>query len=68
MKLKSFPLSFTRAAVSAAAALFAVTSRAQSGGQFTLSGTIGQPDAGTLTGSSFRLEGGFWRFAPILGA
>ena len=31
-----------------------------SGGTFSLSGTIGQPDAGRLTGGSFALEGGFW--------
>ena len=31
-----------------------------SGGSFTLSGTIGQPDAGTLAGGSYTLEGGFW--------
>ena len=32
-----------------------------SGGSFTLSGTIGQPDAGaTMTGGSFSLTGGFW--------
>lgn len=31
-----------------------------SGGSFTLSGTIGQPDAGTMTGGSFELTGGFW--------
>ncbi len=30
------------------------------GGQFTLSGTIGQPDAGTMSGGSFTLLGGFW--------
>ncbi len=31
------------------------------GGAFTLSGTIGQPDAGvTMTGGSFSLTGGFW--------
>lgn len=31
------------------------------GGQFTLSGTIGQPDAGAvMTGGSFTLTGGFW--------
>jgi hypothetical protein len=30
------------------------------GGGYTLSGTIGQPDAGTLTGGSYVLEGGFW--------
>jgi hypothetical protein len=32
-----------------------------SGGVFTISGTIGQPDAGArLTGGNFRLDGGFW--------
>ncbi len=33
---------------------------ASSGGTYTLSGTIGQPDAGTLSGGSYTLEGGFW--------
>jgi hypothetical protein len=31
-----------------------------SGGTFSLGGTIGQPDAGLLSGSSFTLSGGFW--------
>jgi hypothetical protein len=31
-----------------------------SGGGYTLSGTIGQPDAGTLTGGNYVLDGGFW--------
>lgn len=31
-----------------------------SGGTFTLSGTIGQPDAGTLSNGSLVLQGGFW--------
>jgi phosphotransferase system glucose/maltose/N-acetylglucosamine-specific IIC component len=31
-----------------------------SGGNYTLSGTIGQPDAGRLSGGSYTLEGGFW--------
>ena len=30
------------------------------GGNYTLSGTIGQPDAGTLSGGDYTLEGGFW--------
>lgn len=30
------------------------------GGGFTLSGTIGQPDAGRLSGGAYTLEGGFW--------
>lgn len=29
-------------------------------GAYTLSGTIGQPDAGLLTGGNFTLAGGFW--------
>ena len=29
-----------------------------------LSGTIGQPDAGTMTGGSFELTGGFWFESP----
>jgi hypothetical protein len=31
-----------------------------SGGIYSLSGTIGQPDAGVLTGAGFELVGGFW--------
>lgn len=31
------------------------------GGGFELEGTIGQPDAGVLSGGSFTLQGGFWR-------
>jgi hypothetical protein len=30
------------------------------GGSYALGGTIGQPDAGTLAGGSYTLEGGFW--------
>ena len=30
------------------------------GGSFALGGTIGQPDAGWMTGSSFTIGGGFW--------
>jgi len=31
-----------------------------SGGTYSLSGTIGQPDAGALAGGSYSLTGGFW--------
>jgi hypothetical protein len=31
-----------------------------SGGDYELSGTIGQPDAGILSGGEFTLTGGFW--------
>jgi len=34
------------------------------GGDFELSGTIGQPDAGTLAGGDFELNGGFWFEVP----
>ena len=30
------------------------------GGDYELSGTIGQPDAGVMTGGDFELAGGFW--------
>lgn len=33
-----------------------------SGGSYTLSGTIGQPDAGVLSGGTYSLTGGFWGF------
>lgn len=33
-----------------------------SGGSFSLSGTIGQPDAGDHLGGSFTLLGGYWDF------
>lgn len=31
-----------------------------SGGPYTLTGTVGQPDVGTLTGDGYTLSGGFW--------
>ncbi len=34
------------------------------GGDFRLSGTIGQPDSGMLTGAAFELSGGFWFPVP----
>ncbi|GAB4411451.1 MAG: hypothetical protein Kow00123_25230 [Anaerolineales bacterium] len=30
------------------------------GGDFTLGGTVGQPDAGALSGGAYTLLGGFW--------
>jgi hypothetical protein len=30
------------------------------GGVYSLSGTIGQPDAGTMSGGNYTLAGGFW--------
>jgi len=30
------------------------------GGVFSVSGTIGQPDAGALSGGNFTLQGGYW--------
>jgi len=38
------------------------------GGDFELSGTIGQPDAGVHTGATFELHGGFWPGVPTLPA
>lgn len=34
--------------------------RTSTGGVYSVSGTIGQPDAGTLSGGPFTLAGGFW--------
>jgi hypothetical protein len=34
------------------------------GGDFELSGTIGQPDAGAMTDGTFELSGGFWIELP----
>jgi hypothetical protein len=36
-----------------------------SGGSYSLSGSIGQPDAGSLSGGSYQLNGGFWGGAAI---
>jgi hypothetical protein len=33
---------------------------ASSGGAYTLNGTVGQADAGTLSGGGLSLQGGFW--------
>jgi hypothetical protein len=33
---------------------------ASTGGVYTVTGTIGQPDAGAMSGGSFTLQGGFW--------
>ena len=30
------------------------------GGAYTLSGTLGQPDAGKMSGGAYELNGGFW--------
>ena len=29
-------------------------------GQYSVSGTIGQPDAGTMSGGNYTIDGGFW--------
>lgn len=36
------------------------------GGAYRLSGGIGQPDAGTLSGGLYQLNGGFWVQTPIV--
>lgn len=37
-----------------------------SGGTYTLSGTIGQPDAGKLTGGNYTIQGGFWGVVTVV--
>src|SRR2546422_167136 len=34
-----------------------------SGGFYSLCSTIGQPDAGTVSGGNYTMDGGFWSFA-----
>ena len=34
------------------------------GGNFVITGTIGQPDAGYIAGNSLNIEGGYWTFLP----
>ncbi|MDB6110871.1 MAG: hypothetical protein JWR69_2621 [Pedosphaera sp.] len=36
------------------------------GGAFSISGTIGQPDAGVLSGGGFTVEGGFWSGISVI--
>ena len=36
------------------------------GGGYELGGTIGQPDAGVLTGGGYTLGGGFWRGGEVV--
>jgi hypothetical protein len=36
------------------------------GGGYELAGTIGQPDAGVLTGGGYTLGGGFWRGGEVV--
>ena len=38
---------------------------ASSGGDFALSGTVGQPDAGISSGGIYAAHGGFWGVAPM---
>ena len=35
-------------------------------GQYSLTGTIGQPDAGAMSGGNFTLQGGFWGVVPAV--
>ena len=36
------------------------------GGVYSVSGTIGQPDAGKMTGGNYTLEGGFWGLIAVV--
>jgi hypothetical protein len=39
-----------------------------SGGVFTVSGSVGQPDAGDMSGGDFSLSGGFWSIVAAVQA
>src|SRR4051794_36708924 len=36
------------------------------GGQFSVTGTIGQPDAGHMSGGNFSIDGGFWGLFAVV--
>ena len=36
------------------------------GGVYSVSGTIGQPDAGTMSGGNYSLTGGFWSLLSVV--
>jgi hypothetical protein len=36
------------------------------GGTYSVSGTIGQPDAGAMSGDSYTLQGGFWALISVV--
>jgi hypothetical protein len=36
------------------------------GGVYAVSGTIGQPDAGAMSGGNYTLEGGFWGIIAVV--
>ena len=36
------------------------------GGVYSVSGTVGQPDAGKMSGGAFTLEGGFWAIDAVV--
>ena len=71
MKLKSFLNLMSILAVAAACAAWAQSydiswmtmdggGGTSTGGLFSVSGTIGQPDAGKMSGGNFTVDGGFW--------
>jgi hypothetical protein len=37
-----------------------------SGGAYTISGTIGQPDAGAMSGGQYSLIGGYWSIIDVI--
>jgi hypothetical protein len=39
--------------------------RTSTGGVYSVSGTIGQPDAGKSTGGNFSIDGGFWSIVAV---
>ena len=47
--------------------LFSIgTAQAQTGGGYSLGGTIGQADAGAASGGAYSLNGGFWAGVPAI--
>ena len=59
--LSSGPFEIRRSSVDAGGG---IASGSTGGSTFELRSTIGQPDAGTISGGSFVLYGGFWHPLP----
>ena len=74
--LALFPFLAPRAIVAQTGGLYELTwsttdgggTSASTGGAYELAGTLGQPDAGTASGGTYELNGGFWYAGGVSGA
>jgi hypothetical protein len=73
MKKYLIPLSWAAATVVAAAQNYSIDwftidggGGSSTGGVYAVSGTIGQPDAGVMSGGPYSLTGGFWSLLSVV--